>query len=131
VFPAILAAEFKPPGSPKGDLKALPLEGSVPVGEVFAVEEPERETAGCGRYPKVRRSDLADDIIDYPLHQKISRIVAREMGRWLFLECIVTSIPIPTSIMYEANDWTCDGTRRQDDNLVNFYRVVEMRKSNL
>ena len=72
MFPAILPAEFKAPGSPKGDLKAFPLEGSVPVGEVFAVEEPERGrvTAGCGRYPKVRCSDLADDIIDYPFHQK-------------------------------------------------------------
>lgn len=77
MFPAILPAEFKPPESPKGDLRALPLEGSVPVGEVFAVEEPERGrvTVGCGRYPKVRCSDLADDIIDYPFHQKISRIL--------------------------------------------------------
>jgi hypothetical protein len=66
VFPAILPAELKDPGSPKGDLRALPLEGSVPVGEVFAVEEPERgrEPRGCGKYPKVRCSDLADDIID-------------------------------------------------------------------
>jgi hypothetical protein len=72
VFPAILLAEFNAPGSPKGDLKALPLGGSVPVGEVFAVEEPERGRgmACCGRYPKVRCSDLADDIIDYPVHQK-------------------------------------------------------------
>ncbi len=72
VFPAILPAEFRAPGCPKGDLKALPLEGSVPVGEEFAVEEPERgkDTMGCGRYPRLRCSDLADDIIDYPVHQK-------------------------------------------------------------
>ena len=79
MFPAILPAEFKPPGSPKGDLKAFPLEGSVPVGEVFAVEEPERETAGCGRYPKVRCSDLAD-IIDYPLHQKSLEFLHERWG---------------------------------------------------
>jgi hypothetical protein len=42
------------------------------VGEEFAVEEPERgkDTMGCGRYPRLRCSDLADDIIDYPVHQK-------------------------------------------------------------
>lgn len=59
VLLAILPAEFKLPGNPKGDLKAFPLEGSV--GEVLAVEDPERG----GRYPSVRCSDLADDIIDY------------------------------------------------------------------
>lgn len=37
---AILPAELKPPDNPKGDRNALPLEGSV--GEVLAVEEPER-----------------------------------------------------------------------------------------
>jgi hypothetical protein len=41
VFPAILPAEFKPPESPNGDLKGFPLDASV-VGEVFAVEDPER-----------------------------------------------------------------------------------------
>lgn len=41
VFPAILPAEFNPPAaSPKGDLGAPPLVGSV--GEVLAVDEPER-----------------------------------------------------------------------------------------
>ena len=46
---AILPAEFKPPDKPKGDLNALPLEGSV--GDVLAVEDPERGrlTAGVGR----------------------------------------------------------------------------------
>ena len=79
VFPAILPAEFKPPGSPKGDLKALPLEGSVPVGEVFAVEDPERGrlTGGCDKYPKVRCSDLADDIIDYPSTKNLSKSCTR------------------------------------------------------
>ena len=49
VLPAILPAEFKPPESPKGDLNALPLEGSV--GDVLAVEDPERgrPTTGCGK----------------------------------------------------------------------------------
>jgi hypothetical protein len=47
VFPAIFPAEFRPPDSPKGDLKALPLEGSV--GDVLAVEDPERGRLGCGR----------------------------------------------------------------------------------
>lgn len=66
VFPAILPAEFNPPAdNPNGDLNALPLDGSV--GEVVAVEEPERGrlTLGCGKYPRVRCSDLEDDIIDY------------------------------------------------------------------
>jgi len=45
----IFPAEFKPPDKPKGDLKAFPLDGSV--GDVFAVEDPERGrlTAGVGR----------------------------------------------------------------------------------
>lgn len=47
MFPAILPAEFNPFERPKGDLKALPLEGSV--GEVLAVEDPERPAADCGR----------------------------------------------------------------------------------
>jgi len=49
VLPAILPAEFKLPEIPNGDLNALPLEGSV--GEVLAVEDPERGrlVAGCGR----------------------------------------------------------------------------------
>jgi len=80
---AILPAEFKPPDKPKGDLNALPLEGSV--GDVFAVEDPERGrlTAGVGRYPSVRCSDLADDIIDYS-STKCPSYLAREMaGRCL------------------------------------------------
>lgn len=44
VFPAIFPAEFSPPGKPKGDRKALPLEGSV--GDVLAVEDPEWERFG-------------------------------------------------------------------------------------
>ncbi len=46
---AILPAEFNPPDNPKGDRNALPLEGSV--GEVLAVEDPERGrlVAGVGR----------------------------------------------------------------------------------
>jgi hypothetical protein len=73
VLLAILPAEFKPPDRPKGDRKALPLDGSV--GELLAVEEPERgrPVAGVGRYPKVRCSFLADDIIDYS-STKVSRI---------------------------------------------------------
>ena len=49
VLLAILPAEFKPPDNPNGDRNALPLEGSV--GEVLAVEEPERGrlVAGFGR----------------------------------------------------------------------------------
>jgi hypothetical protein len=76
---AILPAEFKPPDRPKGDLNALPLEGSV--GDVFAVEDPERGrlTAGVGRYPSVRCSDLADDIIDYS-STKCPPYLAREMA---------------------------------------------------
>jgi hypothetical protein len=76
---AILPAEFKPPDKPKGDLNALPLEGSV--GDVFAVEDPERGrlTAGVGRYPSVRCSDLADDIIDYS-STKCPSYLAREMA---------------------------------------------------
>jgi hypothetical protein len=75
---AILPAEFKPPDRPKGDLNALPLEGSV--GEVFAVEDPERGrlTAGVGRYPSVKCSDLEDDIIDYS-STKCPSYLAREM----------------------------------------------------
>ena len=48
VFPTIFPAELIAPGIPKEDLETFPLEGSVPVGEVFAVEDPERgsETAG-------------------------------------------------------------------------------------
>jgi hypothetical protein len=38
---AILPAEFNPPARPKGDLKAPPLEDAS-VGEVLAVDEPER-----------------------------------------------------------------------------------------
>jgi hypothetical protein len=73
-----LPAEFKPPDRPKGDLNALPLEGSV--GEVFAVEDPERGrlTAGVGRYPSVKCSDLEDDIIDYS-STKCPSYLAREM----------------------------------------------------
>lgn len=41
VFPDILPAEFKPPDRPKGDLKGFPLVASV--GDVFAVEDPDRE----------------------------------------------------------------------------------------
>lgn len=40
-FPDILPAEFNPPERPNGDLRGLPLEASV--GEVFAVEDPERD----------------------------------------------------------------------------------------
>jgi hypothetical protein len=40
VLLAILPVELRLPGNPKGDLRALPLEGSV--GEVLAVEDPER-----------------------------------------------------------------------------------------
>ena len=47
VFPAILPAAFNPPGNPNGDRSALPLEGSI--GEVLAVEEPERGRLGWGR----------------------------------------------------------------------------------
>jgi hypothetical protein len=49
VLLAILPAELKPPGIPKGDRSALPLEGSV--GEVLAVEDPDRGrlVAGVGR----------------------------------------------------------------------------------
>ena len=43
----ILPEEFKPPDSPNGDLNALPLEGSI--GDVFAVEDPERGRLGWGR----------------------------------------------------------------------------------
>jgi hypothetical protein len=44
VFPAILLAEI-----PNGDLNGFPLEASV--GDVFAVEDPERGgfRIGCGR----------------------------------------------------------------------------------
>ena len=42
VFPAILPAD----ANPKGDLTALPLEGSV--GEVLAVDEPERGRLALG-----------------------------------------------------------------------------------
>ena len=40
--------------SPKGDLKALPLDGSV--GDVLVVEDPERGrlAGGAGKYPSVR-----------------------------------------------------------------------------
>ncbi len=91
VFPAILPAEFKPPESPNGDLKALPLGGSVPVGDVFAVEDPERDetTAGCGKYPKVRCSDLADDILDYPSTKNLSKSCSRD-GREEVSDCIGT-----------------------------------------
>ena len=49
VFPAILPVEFRPPGSPNGDLNGFPLEASM--GDVFAVEDPERGgfIIGCGR----------------------------------------------------------------------------------
>lgn len=88
---AILPAEFKPPDKPKGDLNALPLEGSV--GEVFAVEDPERGrlTAGVGRYPSVKCSDLADDIIDYS-STKGPPYLAREMaGRCMRMYLCVAS----------------------------------------
>lgn len=67
------------PGGPKGDLKGAAAVGSV--GEVVAVEEPERwePTAGSGRWPRVRCSDLVDDIIDYPVHRKLSNL-ADEMA---------------------------------------------------
>jgi hypothetical protein len=47
VLLAIFPAEFKPPVIPKGDRSALPLEGSV--GELLAVEDPERGRLGVGR----------------------------------------------------------------------------------
>lgn len=46
-FPAIFPVEFMPPDRPKGDLNALPLEGSI--GDVLAVDDPERLRTGCGR----------------------------------------------------------------------------------
>jgi hypothetical protein len=51
VFPAILPTEFIPAAdSPKGDLRGFPLPLVASVGEVFAVEEPERgRPTGCGR----------------------------------------------------------------------------------
>jgi hypothetical protein len=87
VFPAILLAEDNPPANPKGDLNALPLEASV--GEVLAVDEPERGrlALGCGKYPSVRCSDLEDDIIDYSATKSLSYL-AREMVGNVF-ECIV------------------------------------------
>jgi hypothetical protein len=50
VLLAILPAEFNPPDRPKGDLNALPLLDAS-VGEVLAVEDPERGRllAGVGR----------------------------------------------------------------------------------
>lgn len=45
VFPAILPAGFIPPAA-KGDLAALPAEASV--GEVLAVDEPERGRLALG-----------------------------------------------------------------------------------
>ena len=72
VFPAILLADDNPPANPKGDLNALPAEASV--GEVLAVDEPERGrlALGCGKYPSVRCSDLEDDIIDYSATKSLS-----------------------------------------------------------
>jgi hypothetical protein len=98
VFPAILPAAVKLPGWPKGDRRAFPLEGSVPVGEVFAVEEPDRgrETAGCGRYPKLGCSDLADDIIYYPFRQNSLGILLTGDGL-VDLKCIERSILVPGS----------------------------------
>jgi hypothetical protein len=48
VLPVIFPAEFKPPGTPKGDRKALVL---ASVGELVAVEAPDRgrPIEGCGR----------------------------------------------------------------------------------
>jgi len=51
------------------------------VGELLAVEEFERVSPVVGgRYPSVRCSDLADDIIDYSSTKDLSNL-AREMGR--------------------------------------------------
>lgn len=46
-FPAILLAEPIPPDSPKGERRVFVLEGSVFVGEVFEVEDPERDRLGA------------------------------------------------------------------------------------
>ena len=100
VFPAILPAEFNPPANPKGALNPLPVAASV--GEVLAVDEPERGrlALGCGKYPSVRCSDLEDDIIYYSVSAtKCLSYLAREMvGKGNVLECIVlrhTQICIP------------------------------------
>ena len=81
MLPAILPAEFKPLESPKGDLNGFPaLVASV--GDVFAVDDPERGyPTGWGK-PNVRFSDLVDDIIDYP-SARISRKLRRD-GRNIF-----------------------------------------------
>lgn len=77
VLLAILPAEVKLPETPNGDLKAFPLEGSV--GELLAVEDAERG----GRYPNVRCSDLADDIIDYSSTKYLSYLGREMAGRRL------------------------------------------------
>lgn len=47
VLPAILPAEVGPADTPNGDRKALPPDGSV--GDVFAVDDPERGRLVVGR----------------------------------------------------------------------------------
>jgi hypothetical protein len=93
VLLAIFPAEFNPPDKPNGDLRELPLEGSI--GDVFAVEEPERLKAGCGKCPRVKCSDLADDIIDYSSTKNVPRYLAREMvGRCIRMYRPDQSIPL-------------------------------------
>jgi len=107
VFPAILPAAFNPPANPKGDLNPLPLAGGS-VGEVLAVDEPERGrlALGCGKYPSVRCSDLEDDIIDYSVPAtKCLSYLAREMvGNVMYsnVSCCVprkfVALPVPVSV---------------------------------
>lgn len=69
---AILPAEFKG-RAPYGDLKeGSPVEASV--GEVLAVEEPDRgkPAADCGRWVRLGCSDLLFDIIDYSVCKTLS-----------------------------------------------------------
>lgn len=73
MLPVILPA-FKAPR--KGDLcdPALEeLEGSV--GEVLAVEEPERGKPTEGRKPREGGSARDDDIIDYPVSAKVGDVM--------------------------------------------------------
>ncbi len=82
VLLAIFTAEVMLlPVIPKGDRRAFPLDGSV--GDVLAVEDPERGRLvdDAGRYPSVRCSDLADDIIDYSSTKCLSYLAREMVGR--------------------------------------------------
>ena len=76
------------------------------------MEDPECDRFGCGRYPKDKCSDLADDIIDYSSTKKVSRYLAREMVGRLFEGSVPSGFLGPSK--FDSSLQQCDELEAKD-----------------